>query len=52
MSECEQVDSLLIDEARNPLIISELVDDDEYQAKYPKAAQVAAQLKEGVHYEV
>eukprot|EP00240_Pyramimonas_obovata_P000963 CAMPEP_0118955520 /NCGR_PEP_ID=MMETSP1169-20130426/60101_1 /TAXON_ID=36882 /ORGANISM="Pyramimonas obovata, Strain CCMP722" /LENGTH=548 /DNA_ID=CAMNT_0006903389 /DNA_START=57 /DNA_END=1699 /DNA_ORIENTATION=+ len=49
----DEVDSILVDEGRNPLILSEvLLYDDAYQTKFPKAAEVAAQLEEGVHYKV
>jgi preprotein translocase subunit SecA len=44
----DEVDSILIDEARTPLIISQPAD--ESTAKYLEYAQLALQLKENVHY--
>lgn len=46
----DEVDSVLIDEARTPLIISGQVD--RPSEKYIRAAQVAAQLNKEEHYEV
>ena len=46
----DEVDSILVDEARTPLIISGLVD--RPQEKYLQAADIAAQLKKDDHYEV
>ncbi|HEY9704710.1 MAG TPA: DEAD/DEAH box helicase, partial [Allocoleopsis sp.] len=46
----DEVDSILVDEARTPLIISGLVD--RPQEKYLQAADIAAQLKKDIHYEV
>ncbi|MCS6782925.1 MAG: preprotein translocase subunit SecA [Gloeomargarita sp. SKYBB_i_bin120] len=49
----DEVDSILIDEARTPLIISGQVSDpEEREKKYIKAAWVASQLKRDEHYEV
>ncbi|MEN9248353.1 MAG: DEAD/DEAH box helicase, partial [Gloeomargarita sp. GMQP_bins_69] len=49
----DEVDSILIDEARTPLIISgQVADPEEREKKYIKAAWVAAQLKRDEHYEV
>ncbi len=46
----DEVDSILIDEARTPLIISGNANDD--PSKYPKAHQIALQLKKDIHFEV
>ena len=46
----DEVDNILIDEARTPLIISGPAQDD--ISKYQKADKVARALKEGVHFEV
>jgi preprotein translocase subunit SecA len=46
----DEVDNILIDEARTPLIISGPARDD--VTKYAKADKVARQLREGVHFEV
>jgi preprotein translocase subunit SecA len=46
----DEVDNILIDEARTPLIISGPARDD--TTKYLKADKVARQLKEDVHFEV
>ena len=47
----DEADSILIDEARSPLIISENVDQlDGY--RYAHCAQVASRLEAGVHYTV
>jgi preprotein translocase subunit SecA len=46
----DEVDNILIDEARTPLIISGPAHDD--VAKYAKADKVARQLKRDVHFEV
>ncbi|NOS67486.1 MAG: preprotein translocase subunit SecA [Candidatus Peribacteraceae bacterium] len=44
----DEVDSILIDEARTPLIISQPAD--ESTTKYAQYAQLVGQLKEGEHY--
>ncbi|MES2788432.1 MAG: preprotein translocase subunit SecA [Planctomycetota bacterium] len=46
----DEIDNILIDEARTPLIISGSSTDD--VTKYAKANQVAMQLKKEVHFEV
>ncbi len=46
----DEIDNILIDEARTPLIISGLASDD--VSKYPKADWLAKQLKKDVHFEV
>ncbi len=46
----DEVDNILIDEARTPLIISGSAHDD--VAKYPMADKVARQLKKGVDFEL
>ncbi|MDF1700787.1 MAG: preprotein translocase subunit SecA, partial [Planctomycetota bacterium] len=46
----DEVDSILIDEARTPLIISGPADDD--RGKYEEADKVARQLKPGADFEV
>jgi preprotein translocase subunit SecA len=46
----DEVDNILIDEARTPLIISGPAEDD--TTKYYKANQIAKQLKREVHFEV
>jgi preprotein translocase subunit SecA len=46
----DEVDNILIDEARTPLIISGPANDD--VTKYPKADKIARQLKRDVHFEV
>ncbi len=46
----DEVDNILIDEARTPLIISGPSDDD--VTRYPKADKVAHQLKRDLHFEV
>jgi preprotein translocase subunit SecA len=46
----DEVDNILIDEARTPLIISGPAHDD--VTKYARADKIARQLKSGVHYEV
>jgi preprotein translocase subunit SecA len=46
----DEVDNILIDEARTPLIISGPAHDD--VTKYSKANQIARQLKSDVHFEV
>jgi preprotein translocase subunit SecA len=46
----DEVDNILIDEARTPLIISGPAHDD--VTKYSKANQIARQLKPDVHFEV
>jgi len=49
----DEVDSILIDESRTPLIISgQVADPEERQKKYIRAAQVAAVLQPEIHYEV
>ena len=49
----DEADSILIDEARTPLIISAIAGDDikEIQATYAWAASVADQFEEDTHYE-
>ena len=46
----DEIDNILIDEARTPLIISGPAEDD--PAKYAKANRIALQLKRGVDFEV
>lgn len=46
----DEVDNILIDEARTPLIISGPAHDD--VTRYAKADRIARQLKKGVHFEV
>jgi preprotein translocase subunit SecA len=46
----DEIDNILIDEARTPLIISGPADDD--LEKYPQADAIARQLKPGVDFEV
>jgi preprotein translocase subunit SecA len=46
----DEVDNILIDEARTPLIISGPAHDD--VAKYARADQIARQLKPEIHFEV
>src|SRR3981081_1772483 len=46
----DEVDNILIDEARTPLIISGPAHDDVTQ--YTKADKIARQLKKDVHFEV
>ena len=46
----DEVDNILIDEARTPLIISGPAEDD--VTKYQKADKIARQLKPNVHFEV
>ncbi len=46
----DEVDNILIDEARTPLIISGPAHDD--VTRYPKAERIARQLKKGIHFEV
>jgi preprotein translocase subunit SecA len=46
----DEIDNILIDEARTPLIISGFAHDD--TSKYPKADRIARQLQKGVHFEV
>ncbi len=46
----DEIDNILIDEARTPLIISGPAHDD--TTKYPKADQIARKLKVDLHYEV
>ncbi len=46
----DEVDNILIDEARTPLIISGPATDD--VTKYPKAHRIALQLKRDEHFEV
>ncbi|GAB0175072.1 MAG: preprotein translocase subunit SecA [Candidatus Altimarinota bacterium] len=46
----DEVDSILIDEARTPLIIS--APDAEPTSKYPRFAALARSLDEGIHYKI
>ena len=46
----DEIDNILIDEARTPLIISGQADDD--VTRYPRADKIARQLREGVDFEV
>lgn len=46
----DEVDNILVDEARTPLIISGPAHDD--VTRYAKADRIARQLKKGVHFEV
>jgi preprotein translocase subunit SecA len=46
----DEVDSILVDEARTPLIISGPADED--SGWYPEFARIAESLKRDVHYEV
>src|SRR3984957_12719106 len=46
----DEIDNILIDEARTPLIISGFAHDD--TTKYPKADRIARQLQKGIHFEV
>ncbi|GIX05283.1 MAG: hypothetical protein KatS3mg114_1152 [Planctomycetaceae bacterium] len=46
----DEIDNILIDEARTPLIISGPATDD--VSKYPKANRIALQLQKDVHFEV
>jgi preprotein translocase subunit SecA len=46
----DEVDSILIDEARTPLIISQA--DDEPTSKYIKFATLAKNLKKGIDYKI
>jgi len=46
----DEVDNILIDEARTPLIISGPAHDD--VSRYVKADRIARQLKKGVHFEI
>ncbi|KAL3641737.1 Protein translocase subunit SA2, chloroplastic [Castilleja foliolosa] len=46
----DEVDSVLIDEGRNPLVISDQAHKD--AARYPVAAKMAELLKRGLHYSV
>jgi len=46
----DEVDNILIDEARTPLIISGPAHDD--VTRYPKADKIARQLKKDLHFEV
>ncbi|MCI0492293.1 MAG: preprotein translocase subunit SecA, partial [Planctomycetes bacterium] len=46
----DEVDNILVDEARTPLIISGPAEDD--ITKYQRADKVARQLRQGVHFEV
>jgi preprotein translocase subunit SecA len=48
----DEADSVLIDEARTPLIISETRPDEHGPALYQKALEIAAQLERGKHYEL
>ncbi|RMG42166.1 MAG: preprotein translocase subunit SecA [Planctomycetota bacterium] len=46
----DEIDNILIDEARTPLIISGPTDDD--VTKYVRADQIARQLQPGIHFEI
>jgi preprotein translocase subunit SecA len=46
----DEIDNILIDEARTPLIISGRAHDD--VTKYPKAEKIARQLQRDLHFEV
>ena len=46
----DEIDNILIDEARTPLIIAGAADDD--TSRYPKADAIARKLKPGIHFEV
>ena len=46
----DEIDNILIDEARTPLIISGRAHDD--VSKYPKAEKIARQLQRDLHFEV
>ena len=46
----DEVDNILVDEARTPLIISGPAHDD--VTRYAKADRIARQLKKGIHFEV
>ncbi len=46
----DEVDSILIDEARTPLIISGVIEED--TEKYRKTAQIAKKLKPDVHFTI
>jgi preprotein translocase subunit SecA len=46
----DEIDNILIDEARTPLIISGEADDD--VSKYPRANRIAQQLQRDAHFEV
>ena len=46
----DEADSVLIDEARTPLIISETLPDDLTQSIYQQAIEFAQQLEEGIHF--
>ncbi len=48
----DEADSVLIDEARTPLIISETQPDELGEAVYARAMELAARLEPGRHYEV
>jgi preprotein translocase subunit SecA len=48
----DEADSILIDEARTPLILAEKAGTIEYAHAYPVALQVAAAMNEVEHYEI
>ncbi|WP_137180348.1 preprotein translocase subunit SecA [Roseomonas sp. AR75] len=48
----DEADSVLVDEARTPLIISAEVEGDDEAATYALALEVASRLTEGQHYEL
>ena len=48
----DEADSILIDEARTPLILAEKAGTIEYAEAYPVALQVASAMNEGEHYEI
>jgi preprotein translocase subunit SecA len=50
MAIIDEADSVLIDEARTPLIISETLPDDLGAAVYQKAIELARRLEAGAHY--
>jgi preprotein translocase subunit SecA len=48
----DEADSVLVDEARTPLIISAEVGGDDEQATFALALEIASRLTEGQHYEL
>src|SRR6266568_2885126 len=52
MAIVDEADSVLIDEARTPLIISETRPDELGEALYQKAIELARRMKAGEHYEI
>jgi preprotein translocase subunit SecA len=48
----DEVDSVLVDEARTPLIISESVDNDEHAQTFATSLELAAQLTVGADFEI